>query len=314
MTSSRIRIAVLRGGPSHEYEASLKTGGHVLSLLREMPDKYEPVDIFVSKDGEWHYWGLVRPPEKALKHVDVVWNALHGPYGEDGRVQEILEGIGLPFTGSSRQASMLAMDKTEAKKIYFLNGVSSPRHELFSEDSITSDRLFHVFRNYLYPVIVKPADLSGSLGVRKVQSYAELEEAIRETLHYSPRVMVEEMVRGREVSCAVVDGARGQNLYAFMPVEIGPEGRRCPSGLGIGLSKQVEDAARQAHQLLGMRHYSISDFLVTTGGKIYILETNALPHLGEDSLMHQSFEAAGWQERDFIDHVVELAMHKRMEA
>lgn len=312
--SSRIRIAVLRGGPSHEYDASLKTGGRILTLLREMPDKYEPVDVFISRSGEWHYWGLVRTPERALKHVDVVWNALHGPYGEDGQVQEVLESLNMPFTGSGREASARAMDKEEAKKSFFLNGITVPKHELFTEETLTSDRLFHVFRNYLHPVMVKPANLSGSLGIRRAHSFRELEEAIRDTFRYSKKVLVEEIIRGKEVSCAIVDDARGEKLYAFMPVEVGEGGYLCPSSLDGEVSKKVEEIARLAHESLGMRHYSISDCMVTPSGKVFMVETNALPHLHESSLMHKSFEAGGWHARDFVDHVVELAINKRLDS
>src|SRR4051812_28058000 len=105
---SSLRIGVLRGGPSPEYDASLKTGGHVLKYLNET---HKPLDIFISKDGTWHVQGIERKPERILKQVDVVWNALHGLYGEDGGVQEILNHHGVPYTGSDRMASAVAMNK-----------------------------------------------------------------------------------------------------------------------------------------------------------------------------------------------------------
>src|SRR3989338_8578504 len=102
--SSKIKVAVLRGGHSLGYSTSLKTGEHVLSTLREMPETYEPIDIFISIGGEWHCGGLVEEPHRALRHVDVVWNGLHGSYGEDGQVQRLLESMGVPFTGSKNFA------------------------------------------------------------------------------------------------------------------------------------------------------------------------------------------------------------------
>src|SRR5690349_10161681 len=107
--SGKTRVAVLRGGPSSEYEVSLKTGGQVLSLLREMPEAYEPLDVFISKDGEWHLQGLVQEPHEVLKHADVAFNALHGYYGEDGQVQRLLESLKVPYTGSSAIAAALTM-------------------------------------------------------------------------------------------------------------------------------------------------------------------------------------------------------------
>src|SRR3990167_7406874 len=105
--SPRVRVAVIRGGPSNEYDVSLKTGAQILSLLREMPDAYDPIDIFISRAGEWHRSGLVEDSHRALRHADVVWNALHGSYGEDGQVQKLLTALHIPFTGSDRKSTRL---------------------------------------------------------------------------------------------------------------------------------------------------------------------------------------------------------------
>src|SRR5690606_33101558 len=101
---SKLTVGVLRGGPSHEYDVSLASGK---AVLQQMPEDYLPIDIFISKNGEWHTDGLVRKPESILRGIDVVFNALHGQYGEDGQVQRILEEIGVPYTGSDTIASAL---------------------------------------------------------------------------------------------------------------------------------------------------------------------------------------------------------------
>src|SRR3989344_4651203 len=102
---SKIRVAVLRGGRSPAYEHSLKTGAHVPSLLGEKPEAYDPLDIFISKSGEWHTSGLVQKPEKILKGVHVVWNGIEGSHGEDGQLQQMFENMNIPFTGSSAVSS-----------------------------------------------------------------------------------------------------------------------------------------------------------------------------------------------------------------
>src|SRR5688500_17488429 len=112
---SRIKVAVLRGGPSGAYQDSLRTGSYVLSLLREMPEQYEPFDVFISRDGEWHRAGLVDEPHRILARADLVWNALHGDYGESGEVQKVLQDLQLPFTGSGMAASAFAHNKEMAK-------------------------------------------------------------------------------------------------------------------------------------------------------------------------------------------------------
>jgi D-alanine-D-alanine ligase len=302
MSFSKIRVAVLRGGPSNAYEASLKTGEHVLSLLRKMSDIYEPVDIFISKEGEWHLSGLVHDPHKTLDHIDVVWNALHGSYGEDGQVQRVLEGLQIPFTGSSAVASALAMNKDMAKHLYQKYSLLTPAHELIVEDNLNEDRLINIFRNYLHPVIIKPANASGSLGVSMAHTFNELRQKIKETFVYSPRVLVEEFIKGDGVSCTVIEGARGEKIYALLPSS------KSKLKLRVEENKQIEEIAKQAHKALGLSHYSSSDFIVTPKRKIYILETNSLPVFHKDSLTHHSLQATGWRPHDFVDHVLKLAM------
>lgn len=303
-SSSKIRVAVLRGGPSYGYENSLETGRHILSALREMPDAYEPSDIFISRSGEWHREGLVEEPYGALRHTDVVWNALHGPYGEDGQVQRILEDLRLPFTGSGAEASALSVDKDAAKRIYRKLSLPTPAHELFTEEDLNEDRLIAVFRTYLHPVIVKPADGAGSVGVRLARTFHELKEAVRRIFSHSPKVLVEEFIKGGEASCVVVEEARGEKLYTFLPVG------RSEFKLGPEENRQIEEMAKKAHEALGLHHYSGSDFIVTPNRKIYILETNSLPTLHEGSPTHQALGATGWQVRDFVEHVLKLAICK----
>src|SRR3989344_1403867 len=132
---SKIRVAVLRGGPSHAYDDSLKTGAYVLSLLREMPEIYEPIDIFIARNGEWHLGGLSHYNHQALKHADVVWNALHGPYGEDGQVQSFLESLQVPFTGSGTVPAAMAFNKGLAKELYRRHSLLTPAWSLVNEDN-----------------------------------------------------------------------------------------------------------------------------------------------------------------------------------
>ncbi|MDP3875076.1 MAG: hypothetical protein Q8Q22_00960 [bacterium] len=308
--SSKIRVAVLRGGLSNGYDTSLKMGEHILSALREMPEVYEPTDIFISKDGEWHRGGLVYEPHHALQHTDVIWNALHGSYGEDGQVQRVLEGLQIPFTGSSAVASALAINKDMARRLYRKNSLLTPAHELITEDNLNEDRLIDISRNYLYPVIVRPArrssdeqaNASESLGVSLVHTFHELKQTIKEAFTHSPRVLVEEFIKGNEVSCAVIEGARGERIYALLPSS------KSKFKLKVEENKEIEGMARRAHEVLGLSHYSSSDFIITPKRKIYILETNSLPVFHEDSLMHHSLHATGWRPRDFVDHVIKLTM------
>ena len=299
--SPQTRVAVIRGGQSNGYDTSLKTGEHILSTLREMSEEYDPMDIFISRDGEWHHEGLVREPHKLLRHVDVVWNALCGSYGEDGQVERLLESLQVPFTGSGAVASALSMDKDMAKRLYRQHSLLVPTHELITRENWDDRKLMAIFRSYLSPVVVKPANGVHSFGMRLARNFSELREIVNETFkYYSPRVLVEEFINGYEASCTVIEDAKGERLYALLPLS--------KSKLKTEYKREIEEIAKRAHEVLGMRHYSSSDFIITPKGKIYILETNSLPALHEQSLLHQSLGITGWRSRDFVDHILKLAV------
>lgn len=295
-----IKVAVIRGGPSNGYDASLQTGAYVLSLLRQSPEAYEPLDIFISKDGEWHYGGLSQEPHQALRYADVVWNALHGSYGEDGQVQRILENLHLPFTGSSSLTASLSLNKDMAKSLYRRHSLLTPESKLITKKNFNDDELILIFRKFLYPVIVKPSDGIHALGVRVARTFNELKDAIKETFKHSRKALVEEFIKGKEASCAVVERARGERLYSFIPT----------GHSAVKENKEIGEMAKAAHDILGLRHYSSSDFVITPKGRIYILETNSLPTLNEESLFHRSLEETGWKPKDFAEHCINLALNK----
>ena len=121
------RVGVIRGGPSSEYEVSLKTGGSVLQYL---PEQYEGHDILIDRRGQWHLGGLPTTPARAARQVDVIFNAMHGEYGEDGKVQNLLDQLGVPYTGSGTFASAVGMNKALAKNVFKQNGLKTGRPRL----------------------------------------------------------------------------------------------------------------------------------------------------------------------------------------
>ncbi len=293
----KIKVGVLRGGPSEEYDVSMKTGAHALSILRSMPEKFEPVDILISKEGDWHIGGLRRTPHKAVLNLDLVVNALHGKYGEDGQVQKFLEDLKVPYTGSTPSGSHDAFNKERAKEKYVFSGLLTPKHELITKENFNDDTLIHIIRNYLQPVVVKPASNGSSIGVHLARSLAELKLAIKESLIHSPKVLVEEHIKGREATCVVLEGARGEKYYAFAPT----------GGLSAAENKMVEEIAKTAHEALGLRHYSSSDFIVTPKSRVYILETDSQPAFHLESKLSESLKSTGWKDEEFLGHIINLA-------
>ncbi len=319
----KIRVAVLRGGPSSEYEVSLKTGE---TVLKNLPQKYEGIDVFISRDGVWHVHGIEKKPADALKHVDVAFVALHGQFGEDGKVQRILEHIGVPYTGSESFASAMAMNKHHAKGALkgLRDKIRFAAHKVFSRDEVKEKGAHEIFRLIPHPSIVKPVAAGSSVGVKVVKTFFDLESALEEALRHSDSVIVEELIEGREATCGVADGFRGEKHYSFPPVEIIPQNKSaffdydakygggtlevCPGNFDEATKQALQEAAKAVHRELGLRHYSRSDFMVHPKRGVYFLEANTLPGLTQESLLPKSIKAVGSSLPEFLDHVITMAM------
>jgi D-alanine-D-alanine ligase len=326
--SKNLRVGVLRGGPSGEYEVSLKTGKHVMDSLRSK-EKYEVKDIFIDKNGAWHIDGVARPVERIFPHIDVAVNALHGSYGEDGRVQQILESHNIPFTGSKALGSAIGMNKPLAKKFFKEHGLLTPEHLLIKKRDYSSDLLKKIREKYPFLKLVKPATAGSSLGVSVFNSHEEFEQAIDQAFQHSDVALVEEYVRGREATCGVIEGS-DDTVYALHPIEIrdlsDPGARNiwsyqskysddlhelvCPGDFTAKESEIIQRAAVDAHKALGLRHYSRADFIVNKTG-VYILEVNTLPGLTQASLFPKALSVAGITVGDFLEHLIALAIEKR---
>jgi D-alanine-D-alanine ligase len=316
----KVRVGVLRGGPSPEYDISLKTGASVLKYLNE--DKYMPHDLFIARDGTWHSRGIPVSPERALGQVDVVFNALHGKYGEDGEVQKLLDAHSIPYTGSGVIASSVAMNKALAKEALWQHGIKMPRHAVIDVSYDLEDKMYEYFRTSPQPTVIKPLDGGSSVGVIVARSYEELVEGIKKAFELSKEILLEEYVHGREATCGVIEDFRSEDYYAMPPVEIIPPNGHgffdydakysgeteeiCPGGFAYSDKETLRELAITIHKILGLRHYSRSDFIVTPKG-IYFLEVNTLPGLTEESLVPRALNAVGCSFGECVDHLLDLA-------
>lgn len=323
--NQRIRIGVLRGGPSPEYEVSLATGAAVLEVLRErLADKYIPIDVFVDRGGVCHIDGTPIDLEDLVRKVDVIFNALHGAYGEDGKIQHFLESHGIPFTGSGSLGSSLGMNKILTKKVFKDHGIKSPYwKELLSQD-IAEDagavvkKLFHSF---LLPAVIKPASGGSSVGTSVVRAYTDLEVALREAAKHGDSVIIEEYIPGIEATCGILQDFRGESLYVLPPVEIRHsrqlydyEAKRksmadiiAPAPFAEQHKRDVSDMARKIHEVLGLRHYSRSDFIIHPRRGIYALEVNTLPGLESRSPLVLSLGSVGSGLDELVHHLIQLS-------
>lgn len=322
----KTRVAVLRGGPSSEYEVSLKTGD---AVLKSLPAPYEGVDILISRDGTWHVSGIEKSPEEALRHIDVAFIALHGAYGEDGKVQRILESLGVPFVGSGPFASALSMNKHATKNALarLKDKFKMAAHKIFTREDIEKKGAHALFREIFHPSIVKPLSTGSSVGMSVVNSFLDLEKAIEKAFEHGDEIMIEELIDGREATCGVIDGFRGEERYALLPVEIVPHedaaffdyeakysGKSrevCPGNFDEATKRALQEAAQAVHEELGLRHYSRSDFIVHPKRGIYFLEVNTLPGLTTESLLPKSIAAVGSSLPEFLNHVIQDALGAR---
>lgn len=315
-----MRVAVLRGGPSEEYEVSLMTGASVLRSLD--PTRYEIVDVVIAKNGDWLLRGLKRDPRDIFHMVDVVFVALHGAYGEDGTVQRLMDSTGVKYTGSRSFPSAIALNKPMTKDRLAEHGVKMARHMVVGRDvrDNLAGAVMAIVELFGPRYIIKPLSSGSSVGTMFAESAIMLEQALRTALDVYDQVLVEEFIEGKEATCGVVEKFRDKHHYALPPIEIrrntpvwgyeakydGSVEELCPGNFSFAEKEEIERIALLAHETLGLSHYSRSDFIVADDG-IYFLEVNTLPGLTETSLLPKALEAVGCAYADFIEHLIKLA-------
>ena len=332
-----IKVGVIRGGISSEYEVSLKTGSNVLSHLRgdKLNKKYKAIDIFIDKEGTWHIDGKPVSFEDVFNRVDVVFNALHGDYGEDGKVQQALDQWKIPYTGSGAFASALGYNKVLAKEQFTSLGLKTPSHIIVPkyEEEVGVDiesyakKIAKDIHSKLAPSwIAKPLSGGSSVGMKMCKTYPELISAFLEGVNREVDVLVEEMIEGKEATVGVVNNFRDKKVYALPPVEIripkdksffdfeakyeGKSLEICPGAFSREEKNELERLAILIHTGLNLDHYSRSDFIIHPKKGIYALEVNTLPGLTDESLVPKMLNAVGSDVPTFIDHIIKLALKR----
>jgi D-alanine-D-alanine ligase len=316
------RVAVLRGGPSSEYDVSLKTGAGVIAALGELG--MHTIDIIVTKSGDWLVHGVVKSPEQALSTADVVFIAMHGAYGEDGTVQKICERLHIPFTGSNSFPSSIAFNKDATKKHLRESGIKMPKHVRVEADIFATYDMFTsaLTRAVGKQFVVKPLTSGSSHGVRMVKSVDDLHDVLKEVFSEYDACLIEERINGIEATCGILEGFRDAKHYILPPIEIVPpstheffsadvkyDGRTteiCPGRFSFTVREILGNAALTAHRQLGLSQYSRSDFMIK-GDNVYFLEVNTLPGLTSESLFPKAAAAVGLSFTQLVEHLVNTA-------
>jgi len=318
---TRVIVGVLRGGTSGEYNLSLKTGATMMQALPE--EKYEIRDILIDRSGMWHLRGVPSTPARALSQVDVVLNALHGGIGEDGTVQRILDRAGIPYAGSRALGASLSLNKVRSRETLLHAGIRMPQGFAINgaEEGVTSlDMARAVFERFGPPYIVKPVSDGGARGIRVASSIVELPHAIADVLEAYGSALIEEFVRGEEVSVGVIEGFRNEPHYALPPAQVlrserilmpdmhesGSLEHAVPSPFTYTQKLTMTDMAKTAHKALGLSHFSRADLIVTPRA-VYLIEMNAIPGLYPGASFPSMLESVGSSIREFLEHSIALA-------
>jgi D-alanine-D-alanine ligase len=335
----RLRVAILAGGRSSEHEISLASARSVLAALD--PERYEAVTVAIGRDGRWelgpghssHALGTVpeaRPAETlpiptttdgapaTLAEVDVVLPILHGPFGEDGTVQGLLELADVPYVGAGVAASSLCMDKDLFKKVMRDSGITVAQHVALR----LGDEIENPFG---YPVFVKPARLGSSVGISKVHDESELEPAVELARQHDEKVLVEEFVVGMEVECGVL-GNRVPPPIASLPGRIDTlehewydfaskydeDGMQLviPPELPQETIERVQEVSVDAFVASECEGMARVDFFVREGGEVVVNELNTIPGFTATSVYAKLFEASGLPYPELLDCLVALALER----
>jgi D-alanine-D-alanine ligase len=351
VSEPRIRLAVLFGGRSGEHEVSCQSAASILiSLDRE---RYEILPVRIGRDGVWTSattmpelptveevlrWQQNGFPDtgdttpaasilataRELTSCDVVFPALHGPYGEDGAVQALLEGFGIPYVGSGVAASALSMDKEYTKKIAAAAGLAVAEDVVLRKGEHAAHDVSPEDRDRLgLPVFVKPAREGSSIGVSKVEDWAELPEALHRARKSDHKVLVEAAVPGREIDIGVLERPNG-DLEVSPPMEILPSTAHAffdydakyadsatlfdvPATLDPATTRGIGRDALRVFRELGCAGLLRVDFFLRPDGTLVLNEVNTFPGFTSVSQYPRMWQAAGLAYRDLLDVLVDTA-------
>lgn len=346
-----MKIVVLAGGLSPERNVSLSSGAMVSEALREQGHQVALVDLFFGTEGvEGPAEALYDAPvPQAFKRIgrqapdlaqvraarrdrspssigpgvlelcagaDVVYLALHGACGEDGRIQAALDLLGVPYTGSGCLASAIAMDKDLTKRVVAPLGVKTPAWMLVESDGMDIDAICAQAK---LPCVVKPDDSGSSIGVSIANDEAELRAALKAAANEGSRILIEQYICGREVQIGIL-GDKALPSIEIIPAEgfydyrnkyqPGAAREITPAEIPAETEQRLADAALTVFHALNLSAYSRADFILDAEGELWFLEINTLPGMTPTSLVPQEAAAVGISYSELCEQIIAAALHK----
>ncbi|MCW4466190.1 D-alanine--D-alanine ligase [Glutamicibacter sp. MNS18] len=364
-TPTKPRVALLFGGRSSEHPVSCVTAGGVIQAID--PERFEVIPVGITREGDWtlveddpRQWSLnggqipeikevttpvalsshgqqtrliARDGEKIvdLGQIDVVFPLLHGPFGEDGSIQGLLEISGVPYVGSGIAASAVGMDKHFMKVVFAAAGFAVGPYTVISNKEWLRDPEGSMSQceSLEYPLFVKPARAGSSVGITKVDSPSELRAAIEVARAEDPKVIVEQGIEGREIECGVLEGNGASEAKASLPGEIAVEGTdnafydfqakyvdgaaaklSCPAALSDEAISTVRELAVKAFDAVNAEGLSRVDFFYTPNGDWVINEINTMPGFTPSSMYPHMWQKTGIDYHELIESLIGLALER----
>lgn len=312
--ASKIRVGVVRGGTSSEYPVSLQTGG---SVIKHLPaSKYRVHDVLITRDGKWHFDGIEKKPEQIMKHVDVLFNALHGEFGEDGKIQSLLDTYKAAYTGSGALSSAIAMNKVLTKKHLADHAARSGNAKIKTAVHLVlrkaevekvavafvdavKKKAVEIFKTFPHPAVVKPASAGSSIGVSIVSTLKQLEAAIHSAFEHGDTVLIEEYIAGKEATCGVIDHFRGEKHYVLPPVEIRkPDGAKGKNDSGTKAGEKSEAGGKMTFFDYEAKYGGATEEVCP--GNFTAAESAEIQRMARE--VHRSLGLKHYSRSDFIVH------------
>ena len=324
----KIKVGVVYGGISNERAISVLSGKEVIKGLSRK--KYNVFPIEITKKGAWvlNKKKLIvfdkenGPARSDIKKFDVIFIALHGTFGEDGKVQAILDTIGVSYTGSGVLASALGFNKVKTLELARSASIKTPRYTQLRKNSKNKSQAVKYAGGY--PLVVKPNRSGSSVGVSIIKNKREFASALKRAFKEDSEVIAEEYIKGRELTCGVLGNSGKTKLIALPSVEIITKEKFfdyhakyfskdtkeiCPARVSKTIEQRVRNASVKIHEVLGCDGLTRSDFIVK-GGRPYLLEITPLPGLTQASLCPKEARAVGMTFSEFLDKQITLALAK----
>ncbi|APS00343.1 D-alanine--D-alanine ligase family protein [Pajaroellobacter abortibovis] len=357
----RSRVGVLFGGQSAEHEISILSARNIVAALDQ--DRFESVLIGISKEGQWllasetmllgaggvlrfarlhnHVPMMIQPhaahqiflveqekyQERLVSAIDVIFPVLHGPMGEDGTVQGLLEMIGIPYVGSGVLGSAIGMDKDVMKRLLSQAGIPTTSFRTLHAHDFKRDPVSVSYKaiEVGFPLFIKPANSGSSIGIRRVKSQQELQEALEHAFLYDHKVLAEAAISGREIECSVLGGnvpvaslpgeliiKHPDGFYSYHAKYVDETGAllQIPAQLEADQIHRIQTTAIEAFRVLECDGMARVDFFLQADGSLLLNEINTIPGFTNISMYPKLWEATGLPQQQLITRLIDLALER----